>query len=53
MNFSGPNIVYVVGRLSRYTHSPNQDHWETLVRLMRYMRGNIDYGISIVDFPLY
>ena len=26
MNFSRPDIAYVVCRLSRYTHNPNNDH---------------------------
>ena len=52
MSFSRPNIAYVVSRLSRYTQCPSQDHWDALVRLMRYLRGTMDYAIEIVDFPL-
>ena len=26
MNYTRPDIAYVVGRLSRHTHSPNKDH---------------------------
>jgi len=26
MSFSRPDIAYVVGRLSSYTHCPNQEH---------------------------
>ena len=51
MNFSRPDIEYVVGRLSRYTHSPNQDYWDVLVRLMRYLRSTMDYGIEYNVFP--
>ena len=29
MNYTRPNIAYVVGRLSRYTHCPNKDHWSS------------------------
>lgn len=43
MNFSRPNITYTIGRLSRYTHNPDHDHWEALVRLMRYLRGILDF----------
>nr|KYP54650.1 Retrovirus-related Pol polyprotein from transposon TNT 1-94 [Cajanus cajan] len=50
MNFSRPHIGYVVSRLSRYTHSPNQNHWEALARLMRYLRGTMDYGIEYSGF---
>ena len=51
MNFSRPNIAYAIDRLSRYTHSPNQDHWDALVKLMRYLRGTMDYGIEYSEFP--
>jgi len=51
MNFSRPNIAYAVGRLSRYTYSPNQDHWDAFARLMSYMRGTMDYGIEYNGFP--
>ena len=52
MKFSRPDIAYAVGRLSRYTHSPNQNHWDALVRLMIYMKGTIDYGIEYSGFSV-
>nr|KYP60060.1 Retrovirus-related Pol polyprotein from transposon TNT 1-94 [Cajanus cajan] len=51
MNFSKPDIAYAVSRLSRYTHSPNQDHWEAFARLMRCLKGTMDYGIEYSGFP--
>ena len=51
MNFSRPDIAYAAGRLSRYIHNPNQDHWDALARLMRYLRGTMDYGIEYSGFP--
>nr|KYP71663.1 Retrovirus-related Pol polyprotein from transposon TNT 1-94 [Cajanus cajan]KYP71664.1 Retrovirus-related Pol polyprotein from transposon TNT 1-94 [Cajanus cajan] len=50
MNFSRLDIAYALGRLSRYTYSPNQDHWEALARLMRYLKGTMDYGIEYNGF---
>ena len=38
MNFSRPDIAYVVCRLNRYTHNPNNDHWSALAKLMKYLR---------------
>jgi len=38
MSFSKPDIAYAVGRLSIYTQCPNQEHWEALTRLMKYLR---------------
>ncbi|KAK6128742.1 hypothetical protein DH2020_037497 [Rehmannia glutinosa] len=45
LNFSRPDIAYVVCRLSRYTHNPNRDHWTAIVRQMRYLKGTMNYGI--------
>ncbi|KAL0294458.1 UNVERIFIED_CONTAM: Retrovirus-related Pol polyprotein from transposon RE2 [Sesamum radiatum] len=39
MNYTRPDIAYVVSRLSRYTHNPNKEHWDTLRRLLRYLKG--------------
>jgi len=50
MIFSIPDIAYTVGRLSRYTQCPNQEHWDALARLMRYLRGSVDYAIEYSGF---
>ena len=51
MNYTRPDIAYVVGRLSRYTHNPSEDHWNAISRLMRYLTGTIDYGLSFCGCP--
>ena len=51
MNFSRPDIAYAVCRLSRYTHNPNNYHWSALARLMKYLRGTMNYGILYSGFP--
>ena len=51
MNFYRPDIAYVVCRLSKYTHNPNNDHWSALARLMKYLRGTMNYGILYSGFP--
>ena len=50
-NFSRPDIAYVVSRLGRYTHNPNQLHWTALERVFRYLKGTINYGIHYTHFP--
>jgi len=52
ISFSRPDITYAVSRLSRYTQCPSQDHWDALARLMRYLRGTMDYVIEYSGFPL-
>ncbi|RVW67802.1 Retrovirus-related Pol polyprotein from transposon TNT 1-94 [Vitis vinifera] len=43
MNCTRPDIAYAIGRLSRYTQSPNQDHWTVVHRVLKYLRGTINY----------
>ena len=50
MSFSRPDIAYAVGRLSRYTQCPSQNHWDALARLMKYFRGTMDYVIEYSGF---
>ncbi|XP_075100061.1 secreted RxLR effector protein 161-like [Nicotiana tabacum] len=38
MNYTRPDIAYVVSRLSRYTHNPSSTHWNALHCLLRYLR---------------
>ena len=51
MNFTRPHIAYAVSRLSRYTHNPSQEHWNALLRLLKYLRGTIDWCLQFNKFP--
>jgi hypothetical protein len=51
MNFTRPDIAYAVSRLSRYTHNPSQEHWNALLRLLKYLRGTIDWCLHFNKFP--
>ena len=51
MNYTRPDITYVVGLLSRYTHCPNEDHWTVLYQVLKYLKGTINYTLTYCDFP--
>ncbi|XP_039117954.1 secreted RxLR effector protein 161-like [Dioscorea cayenensis subsp. rotundata] len=51
MSFTRPDIAYAVCRLSRYTQNPNREHWYAFVRLMKYLRGTMNYGILYSGYP--
>ena len=51
MNCTKLDIVYAVGRLSQYTQSSNHDHWTTVRRVFKYLRGTINYGLCFNGFP--
>ena len=52
MNFSRPDIAYAMCRLSKYIHNPNNNHLNALARLMKYLRGTMNYGILYSGFPV-
>ncbi|GJV79184.1 zinc finger, CCHC-type containing protein [Tanacetum coccineum] len=47
-----PDTAYVVGKLSRYTSNPSTHHWHAIIRVFKYLKKTIDYGLSYVGFPL-
>ena len=51
MNCTRPEIAYAIGRLSQHTQSPNQDHWTPVLRVLKYLRGTINYGLCFSGFP--
>ena len=51
MNCTRPDIAYAVSRLSRYTHNPGNEHWTALRRLLRYLKGTMDWCLHFYKFP--
>lgn len=41
-----PDIAYVVGVLSRFVAKPSNEHWAVAKRVLRYLRGTTDLGIT-------
>jgi hypothetical protein len=37
-NYTRPDIAYVIGRLTKYNHNPNIEHWDAIYRLPRYLK---------------
>ncbi|XP_066333983.1 secreted RxLR effector protein 161-like [Miscanthus floridulus] len=40
-----PDIAFAVGYVSRFIEDPREDHWATVKRLLRYVKGTVDHGI--------
>ena len=40
-----PDIAFAVGYVSRFMEDPREDHWATVKRLLRYVKGTMDQGI--------
>ena len=46
-----PDISFAVSKLSRFVSNPGDDHWHALERVMRYLKGNMSYGIHYTGYP--
>ena len=40
-----PDIAFAEGYVSRFMEDPREDHWATVKRLLRYIKGAMDQGI--------
>ena len=41
-----PDMVHVVSLLSRYMHCASEIHLQSAKRIVRYIKGTIDFGIK-------
>ena len=43
----GPDIAYAVQQVCLHMHDPREPHLTALKRLLRYLRGTVDYGLLL------
>ena len=51
-----PDISVAMGMLSQFMQSPSQTHWTAVKRVLRYIKGTLDYGLKFSysdNFVLY
>jgi hypothetical protein len=43
-----PNLSFVVGLVARYMQTPHESHWKEAKRILRYVRGTVQFGYITV-----
>ena len=43
--WSRPDITYAVNKVSQYCANPFTEHWTAVKRILRYLKGTINYGL--------
>ena len=41
-----PDIAFSVGVLSRFSNKPHGSHWNAGMRILRYLKGTLSFGIT-------
>nr|GEZ60743.1 ribonuclease H-like domain-containing protein [Tanacetum cinerariifolium] len=47
LTFTHPNLSYAVQQVCLYMHDPRDPHFTALKRILRYVRGTLDYGLQL------
>ncbi|GKA59571.1 ribonuclease H-like domain-containing protein [Tanacetum coccineum] len=50
LTFTRLDISYVVQQVCLYMHDPREPHFLALKRILRYVRGTLDYGLQLFSF---
>jgi hypothetical protein len=50
MNCTKPDIAYFVSKLSKYTSNLGEDHWKAIVRVLRYLKYTLNYGVHYIRY---
>ncbi|KAJ9551570.1 hypothetical protein OSB04_015615 [Centaurea solstitialis] len=51
LTFSRPDIAYAVQQICLFMHAPREAHLIALKRILRYIRGTLDYGLLLLASP--
>ena len=51
MSCTRPDIAYAVSKLSRYTSNPGAEHWQGIIRVLKYLRFTRNYGLHYTRYP--
>ncbi|KAK3725314.1 hypothetical protein QZH41_002591 [Actinostola sp. cb2023] len=42
---SRPDIAFAVSNVARYSSNPTNEHWAAVKRILRYLKGTVNYGL--------
>lgn len=47
LSMTRPDIAFAVNRLFQFMHAPIATHWESLKRILRYLKGTLFHGLYL------
>ncbi|KAK1430107.1 hypothetical protein QVD17_12618 [Tagetes erecta] len=52
LTFTRPDISYAVQQICIHMHAPRTSHFNALKRILRYLQGTIDFGLTLTKFGI-
>ncbi|GLT62116.1 hypothetical protein SLA2020_347760 [Shorea laevis] len=53
LTFTRPDIAFAVNQVCQYMHNPTENHFQAVKRILRYLKGTLQYGLQLFkDFSL-
>ncbi|KAJ0806767.1 putative RNA-directed DNA polymerase [Helianthus annuus] len=49
VTLSRPDITFAVNKVCQFMHSPTENHWSAVKRILRYLQGTSNYGLLITQ----
>ena len=46
-----PELSYSVNKVCQFMSEPMEEHWKAVKCILRYLKGTIDYGLSLKSAP--
>nr|XP_051221126.1 uncharacterized mitochondrial protein AtMg00810-like [Lolium perenne] len=47
LTLTRPELQYAIQQVCLHMHAPRDPHWATVKRILRYIRGTMDFGLSL------
>ncbi|KAK1436331.1 hypothetical protein QVD17_02110 [Tagetes erecta] len=47
VTLSRPDIAFAVNKVCQYMHAPSENHWSAVIRILRYLKGTLEFGLLI------
>ncbi|GKV11763.1 hypothetical protein SLEP1_g22986 [Rubroshorea leprosula] len=52
LTFTRPDIAFAVGQVCQFMHKPTTSHFQAVKRILRYLKGTMDYGLQLYHHSL-